>query len=263
MKKYASLSHDASSAGYTLQTPINTLSGSSATCILVPETIIGPYYVEGEIIRSDVSEGQAGVATFVDIQFIDINTCKAVPDTMIDLWHANATGVYSGVTAPGQGGLETNFGRGAQRTDDDGVVQFRTIFPGHYEGRTAHFHILSSENATLLTNDTFTGGTTTHIGQTYFDQALINDVEATEPYTLNTQPFTTNLEDHYAGDEASNDYDPFMKYTKLGSTITDGVLTWITVGIDLNANYTDKVFPAAKWQEGGGLDESRNQPSDI
>lgn len=61
-----------------------------------------------------------------------------------DIWSANSTGVYSGVQSNGNGNYDDTSNldnialRGIQQADDDGVVQFSTIFPGHYTGRTTH-----------------------------------------------------------------------------------------------------------------------------
>lgn len=247
-------------AGFNLDTPMDVLFGSNASCILVPETIIGPYYVAGEFLRKDITDKEPGVATHLDFQFIDIKTCKAVPNLIIDVWHANSTGVYSGVTAPGQGGLKTNFGRGIQKTDKDGVVQYSTIFPGHYVGRTNHFHVMSTDNATVLANGTFEGGTVSHIGQTYLDQSLIDQVEKLAPYTGNKQPVTKNAQDDFAGDEASDAYDPFMKYVYLGNGAKEGLLAWITIGLDMTANYNHNVDVASHWHPGGGTDETKKGP---
>jgi protocatechuate 3,4-dioxygenase beta subunit len=73
---------------------------------------------------------------------------------MIDLWHANATGVYSGVVVPGNGNsddgsnINSTFGRGLQPTNKDGVTQFTTFYPGHYFGRTQHIHVATHVNGT-------------------------------------------------------------------------------------------------------------------
>lgn len=104
------------------------------------EMIEGPYYVNGELIRSNISQGQEGVPLFLDIQLIDTSTCHPIADAFVDIWQANATGVYSGVIGLDNGNFEdksnlnTNFLRGVQQTNSNGVVQFQTIFPGHYEG---------------------------------------------------------------------------------------------------------------------------------
>jgi protocatechuate 3,4-dioxygenase beta subunit len=134
---------------YNPETPLDTIFAGNQSCILVPEVTEGPYYVSGEFIRSDIRETtiQQGVDLVLDIQVIDVATCEPVPDLMVDLWHANATGVYSGVTAGGNNAGASNinatFGRGLQATDEDGVVVFTTFYPGHYTGRTQHIHVAS------------------------------------------------------------------------------------------------------------------------
>ena len=117
------------------------LFGDNSSCLLQPEVTQGPYYVNGELIRKDVRENQEGVPLLLDIQVIDTTTCEPVPALYFDLWHCNATGVYSGVSASGNGdasdttNLDNTFLRGIQQTDLNGVVQFQTIVPGHYTGK--------------------------------------------------------------------------------------------------------------------------------
>ncbi|OHE92517.1 hypothetical protein CORC01_12166 [Colletotrichum orchidophilum] len=253
--KWAAIDHE-SSADYTLDTPLEEIFGSNATCALVPETTIGPYYVEGELIRTDTTDGQPGVPVHLDIQFVDVNDCSAVPEQIIDVWACNATGIYSGVSAQGQGGLNTTHGRGVQQSDSDGVVEFDYIFPGHYTGRATHIHIMSTDGAEILPNGTFEGGTARNIGQLFFDQDLISEVETLAPYTSNRQTLTTNLQDGIAAGEATAVYDPFLKYVRLGDDLNDGLLMWITIGIDTTADYNDHVSAAAHYHEGGGVDQS-------
>ncbi|RDA94176.1 hypothetical protein CP533_6638 [Ophiocordyceps camponoti-saundersi (nom. inval.)] len=244
LEKWSAVSHGVSFR-QGLATPKEILFASNFTNTLVPETIIGPYFVEGERIRSDIVEGQAGIPTKLEFQFIDIHTCKPIPRLTIDVWHANATGVYSGVTDVGQGGLSTTFGRGVQTTDGDGVVQFDTIFPGHYDGRAAHFHVMSTDGL---------GGTARHIGQTYMDDALVNAIRKVAPYNSNRQPWTPNAKDEYSADEATPEYDPFMKYVYLGESLHDGLLMWTTIGIDPTADYSNERIAAARWRPEGAID---------
>lgn len=126
-----------------------TVFGDSHICILDPEGDVGPYYVKGELVRSDVREGQAGVPIIMDGQFIDVETCEPIQGLYWDIWNCNATGVYAGVTATGNGNtndatnVDNTFLRGIQQSDSDGVVQFLSVFPGHYNGRATHHHMVS------------------------------------------------------------------------------------------------------------------------
>ncbi|KAK0652630.1 Intradiol ring-cleavage dioxygenase, partial [Cercophora newfieldiana] len=251
LAKWSSLSHE--SPSFSLNTPLSDLFASNTTCVLVPETVIGPYYVAGELLRTDITDAQSGIPVHLDIQFVDLSTCAGIPSLLIDIWHANASGIYSGVAATGQGGLDSTHGRGVQETDSEGVVQFDTLFPGHYTGRATHIHVMATADATVLPNKTFTGGTARHIGQMYFDDKLREDVEAVAPYSANAQAVTTNGEDMLAPDEATEEYDPFLKWVMLGDALEDGLLMWITIGIDEGADYSGNVAAAAHYYEGGGV----------
>ncbi|KAI1392635.1 aromatic compound dioxygenase [Hypoxylon trugodes] len=252
LEKYLNVSHDVSESGYSLDTPLDVIFDSNSTASLVPEVTIGPYWVAGELIRVDVTEKQAGVPVHLDLQFIDTNTCGAIPNMLIDIWHCNATGVYSGIASGG--GLNSTHGRGIQITDDDGFVQFDTVFPGHYFGRTPHIHVMSTENATVLPNKTYlTNGKTNHIGQLFFDQSLITEVEKLEPYSTNTQPLTLNSQDGIDAQTSTAEYDPFADYVLLGDNLQDGLLAYLTVFVDTKANQTAYAFAAAHYYETGGV----------
>jgi protocatechuate 3,4-dioxygenase beta subunit len=141
---------------HTPHDTLSTIFASNKSCILVPEVTEGPYYVSGEFIRSDVREKtlQTGIDLLLDTQVIDVATCEPVPNVMIDLWYANATGVYSGVVTPGNGNsdvqsnINTIFGRGLQPTNKDSVAQFTTFYPGHYFSRTQYVHVATHVNGT-------------------------------------------------------------------------------------------------------------------
>ncbi len=76
----------------------------AGSCTLVPEATQGPYWVDGEYVRKDIHEDQAGLYTYVDLELIDYTTCETIAaDIFVDIWHCNATGVYSGVVASGNG----------------------------------------------------------------------------------------------------------------------------------------------------------------
>ncbi|KAI8955866.1 Intradiol ring-cleavage dioxygenase [Xylaria longipes] len=255
-EKWSAVDHDSSSLGYDLDTPLDSIFDGNSTCALVPEVTIGPYWVAGELIRADVTDGQIGVPMHLDLQFIDINSCSPIPaNTLVDIWATNSTGIYSGVSATGQGGLNTTHGRGIQSTDEDGVVQFDTVFPGHYTGRTPHIHLMTTAGATLLENNTYVSdsGTPSHIGQLFFDQDLITEVETFEPYTSNTQRLTLNSQDGIGISEATVDYDPFVDYVRLGDSLSDGLLAFLTVFVDTTANQTSSRQAAAHYYSGGGV----------
>lgn len=115
----------------------NSSSGNDTTCLLQPEVTIGPYWVAGEFVREDMSEDQAGIPLYMSTQVIDVATCEPVVGLYWEMWHANASGVYSGVVASGNGdstdasNINATFCRGIQPTDDQGVARIKSVAPGH------------------------------------------------------------------------------------------------------------------------------------
>jgi protocatechuate 3,4-dioxygenase beta subunit len=208
---------------------------------LTPDNANGPYYVLGESIHSNVVESEVGVPLHLDMKFVDMTTCLPATNLFIDIWSCNALGVYSGVSASGEGGLDTTFLRGVQQTDSDGVVVFDTIFPGHYSGRASHEHVIAHSGAALKANGTYSGGHISHLSQLFWDQDLITRAEATSPYNTNTIPKTSNNADLFTGYSASASYDPFLEYILVGGTpdLSKRLFAWIEIGIRPSADYTN------------------------
>ncbi|TVY37505.1 hypothetical protein LOCC1_G007281 [Lachnellula occidentalis] len=233
---------------------------SNSSCILAAEGEVGPFWVEGEYVRSNITETQPGIPVTVDAQFINVNTCEAIPDLMWDLWHCNATGVYGGVLGSGNGNeddltnLDNTFLRGLQPTNDDGVAQFESIFPGHYAGRATHMHVLAHINGTTFENGTYMGGQIPYIGQLFFDQDLISEVNTFSPYVENTIEIEENADDRVVASETETGADPVFNYVLLGDTVDQGLFLWIEMGVDLTADYVDGATAAAELTADGGVE---------
>ncbi|KAK0644561.1 Intradiol ring-cleavage dioxygenase [Cercophora newfieldiana] len=257
---------------YTLQTPVETLFASNGSCVLSPEVTEGPYYVAGEFIRDNIVEKEPGVNLALDLQVLDVATCDPVADKYLEIWResqplcqlaslqtntrpdCNSTGVYGGVAAAGNGNgdasnLNSTWLRGVLKTDKDGVAQFHTLFPGHYTGRATHIHVMVHQNATAYPNGTLFGTQAAHVGQVYFDQDLITEVEKLPVYAANKQPLTTNAQDFLLAQGAASG-DPIVNYVLLGDKIQDGLLGWIAFGVNTTLSRT--VSPGATYYESGG-----------
>ncbi|EKD16062.1 extracellular dioxygenase [Drepanopeziza brunnea f. sp. 'multigermtubi' MB_m1] len=245
-----------SSEAYDNSTEASILFSGNSSCILSPEVTQGPYYVAGEYVRKDITEDQEGIDLLLDTQVIDVKTCDPVPDAMIEIWHCNATGVYSGVVANGNGdssdltNLNATFLRGLQPTDAEGVAQFATLFPGHYTSRATHIHVLAHFNGTQYANGTYSGGYVSHVGQLFFDQDLITQADTIAPYSSNTQAVTLNSADQILSEEAATT-DPVVEYSLLGSSIADGIFGWVAFGIDLTSEQS--ISAAANLYAEGGV----------
>lgn len=126
----------------------------------------GPYYVPNERVRRDITEGKPGTPLRLRLSVVDASSCKAIRGAAVDIWHADAGGVYSGVA-----GNTGTFLRGVQRTDDTGLAVFDTIYPGWYRGRAVHIHV-----------KVHLGGNVVHTGQLFFPDALSDRVYRAAPY---------------------------------------------------------------------------------
>ncbi|KAJ4374829.1 hypothetical protein N0V83_001907 [Neocucurbitaria cava] len=255
LQEFEAINHNQTDVlDYSANTDASTIFAANTSCILAPEVTDGPYYVNGELIRKDVKEGQAGIDLYLEVQYVDVTSCEPIPELYVDIWNCNATGYYSGVES-GQGGLNTTFLRGIQETDDDGVVAFETIFPGHYDGRAIHTHLLTKSNVTVRENQTTQDGAVTHIGQLFWPEELRSAVEATSPYSENTQSIISNDDDMWSIVQAADDYDPFPQFVYVGEDIEDGLFAWIQIGVNATADYTDDDYynVAATYQAGGGV----------
>ena len=255
LQEFEAINHNQTGVlDYSPNTDVSTIFAANTSCILAPEVTDGPYYVNGELIRKDVKEDQVGIDLYLEVQYVDVTTCQPIPELFVDVWNCNATGYYSGVES-GQGGLNTTFLRGIQETDEDGVVAFETIFPGHYDGRAIHTHLLTKSNVTVRENQTTQDGAVTHIGQLFWPEELRSEVEATSPYSENTQAITSNDDDMWSIVQAADDYDPFPQFVYVGDDISDGLFAWIQIGVNATADYTDDEYynVAATYQAGGGV----------
>ena len=79
------------------------------------------------------------------------NRCS---NAVVDVWHCDAAGGYSGF----EGEDGETYLRGAQVTNRDGIVEFTTIYPGWYQGRTVHIHAkVHVDRQTVLTTQFYFG----------------------------------------------------------------------------------------------------------
>ncbi|CAN8104290.1 unnamed protein product [Discula destructiva] len=250
---------------YDMFTTIETVFDANTSCVLSPEVTAGPYYVTGEYFRSNVKESEwcDGVDVFLEVQYVDISTCAPVPAVAVDIWNANATGVYSGISVSGnyaEDGVNSTYLRGIQLTDHEGVVSFETIFPGHYDGRATHTHLLAHTGATLLPNGTISVNDkpVAHIGQLFYPEALRSAVEAVAPYNTNDVAVTTNDGDMWSIVQSDDSFDPFPQFLYLGDDITEGLFAWIQIGINSTADYqNDEYYAVAGYlAEDGGHAEA-------
>nr|GAT57023.1 predicted protein [Mycena chlorophos] len=252
---------------YLSCSPIQDTYIENNTCVLTPEVTEGPYYHQaGHPIRQNIAELQPGLLLLLDIGVIDVETCKPVPNVLVDIWLANATGHYAGHPDPAPhlvdeqpqvGGARSgllsafprtkhteNWLRGAWPTDRNGVAQFTSIFPGYYTGRATHIHTkVFPEWTPIPENGTFIGGRLAHVGQFFFEDDINMVIDRMHPYTENpireSRGRTRNWRDslNIFEDSHLNGYNPVFKTHFLGGVISQGLISYITMGINVSASY--------------------------
>ena len=169
-------------------------------CEATPRQTEGPYYADVGGFRQDVTEGLPGAPLTVQLRVVEVGTCAAIPDVVVDLWHTDAAGRYSAF----EDAIGETFMRGKQITDADGIVEFTTIYPGWYPGRTvhAHFKVTDADSAVVAS-------------QMYFPQDVTDSVFQSDPYAARGEPDTTNATDGVARGIAAD-------HPLMGTVVEDG-----------------------------------------
>lgn len=170
--------------GEPKRSPIAAKPDSAPACVVRPEQMKGPYFIDEKLRRADIrmdpSNGTVKDGARLDLTLrvsrIDGPTCTPLAGAIVDIWQCDARGVYSGFEDI-NGLFDTRgqqFLRGFQTTDEEGVVRFVTIYPGWYPGRTVHIHFK------IRTNDK---RAYEYTSQLYFDDALTDRVFTRAPYS--------------------------------------------------------------------------------
>lgn len=148
-------------------------------CTVTPQQTEGPYFVDAKLQRSDIRANAGGgaprpgvpLAMSLRLVSVDGSRCTPLAGALVDVWHCDAAGVYSGVA-----GHSGNFLRGHQLSDAEGRVRFMTIYPGWYPGRAVHVHFKVRGRPAAGRGYEFTS-------QLYFDEQANDRVFAMAPYS--------------------------------------------------------------------------------
>ena len=171
----------------------------------------GPYHREAQPARRDVVEDREGAALQLGLRLARGSGDQPLDGAMVEIWHCDALGRYSGFPPPGPTIVAAEnaprveylssqtFLRGRQRSDAAGMVEFRTIYPGWYPGRTVHIHVMVHVDDVILTS------------QLYFPDNVTDEVLSRPPYAERPGRDTTNDTDEIlpvGGDPAVLDITP-------------------------------------------------------
>lgn len=205
---------------------------AAAVCTLTKEMTEGPYYLDGALVRTDIREDKTGFRLNLALTVVDDDTCAVIPNALVEIWHSDALGEYSGYVGNNGHNEPDNgtFLRGGVLTNSSGVANITTVYPGWYRGRCIHIHIKVHTGVTLTSDGSFTGGTELHTGQLFFDETISARVGALSPYSANTVTRTTLAQDsiYDEGGAASG----LLTLTALGTSPSAGYTGTLTLGIE-------------------------------
>jgi protocatechuate 3,4-dioxygenase beta subunit len=182
-------------------TPASGLSALTAadfdgqgTCVLAPEKTAGPFPLDEQLDRSDITEGIAGHPLRLGLRVVDAD-CTPISQATVEIWHTDSTGDYSAYVDGGGGkddGPGTTFCRGTQAVNADGIAEFLTVYPGWYNGRAVHIHLrVHVDDHIALTS------------QLFFDDDYTAAVYADAPYAEFGLPNVLTGADGIAGNAAA------------------------------------------------------------
>ncbi|WP_329598662.1 intradiol ring-cleavage dioxygenase [Streptomyces pseudovenezuelae] len=219
-------------ASRTADTADTAPVAAAVVCTLTREMTEGPYYLDGQYVRSDITEGKTGFPLELALTVVDDDTCATISNALVEIWHCDALGEYSGYVG-NNGHNEPDSGtflRGGVLTGTDGVARITTVYPGWYRGRCVHIHVKVHVGVTLTSDGSFTGGTELHTGQLFFDETITAKVGARSPYSANTVTRTTLAQDgiYDDGGAASG----LLTLTALGSSPSAGYSGTLTLGVE-------------------------------
>jgi protocatechuate 3,4-dioxygenase beta subunit len=206
------------------------VADAARACTLTAEQEEGPFYVALDDVRDEIVLGQVGIPLAIQITIINSKTCKPIKHAAVDIWHCNASGVYSDISS--EQTLGRTYLRGVQFTDKHGRVIFKSIFPGHYSGRTAHIHARIHINATDSKNK-LVGGHICHTGQMFPPEAVYREVFKLAPYDAETAAIVSHAEDRVWTQQ--HGYEGLMKFTQAGHKLSKGLIGSVTMAVNPSA----------------------------
>lgn len=198
---------------------------TAPVCKVTAQSVEGPFYFDPKLVRTDITEAEQGSPLDIALSVIDAATCLPVANARVDVWHANASGHYSGFANQGdQSDISTEgktFLRGTQVTSSDGTVQFLSIYPGWYKGRAPHVHVKVLLEEKLLVT-----------AQIYFPEILTQRIYGEhEPYNARGGPETANAQDAIFAAAGGGDGQIIAGISAIGDTITAS----LTLAVDKTA----------------------------
>jgi protocatechuate 3,4-dioxygenase beta subunit len=162
----------ASDARIEMGSPPNMVDGATIACRRTTPDILGPYHLNNMPERATIAGANDGMILIVQGRLLNTR-CQPLANVLIDVWQANGRGVYSEVAG--------GWGRGKVKTDADGHYRYETVYPGPYQGRPRHIHLLVEQPGyTKLVTQMYFQGERPDIAANAVPRTMVNGVMQSE-----------------------------------------------------------------------------------
>lgn len=208
-----------SSSNDTTDTSSDTSSSTETVddCEVTPTETEGPYPTHDpeDYERVNIVGDRTGIDLDLNITIRNVNdSCNILEGAIVDVWHCDKDGNYSEYS----GFTNNHFLRGRQVSNTSGLVEFATIFPGWYNGRSTHIHVHiydANGDSLLVTQIAFPEG----------ENSAVVRVNAASDYgyTKGMNGYTYNAQDNVFSDGVDEELASVSGSVSEGFTLTHDI----------------------------------------
>lgn len=152
--------------------PAGMPDGATMACDETEDDQLGPYHLGGHLVREVTAGANDGMPLVVTGRVLGTK-CEPLANAEVDVWSANGRGVYSEVA--------NGWCRGKVRCDAGGAYKFQIVYPGPYQGRPRHLHlIIKQPGYRSLTTQMYFKGERPDIPSNAVARTMVNGVWQSE-----------------------------------------------------------------------------------
>lgn len=215
-------------------------NGTNGACAVTRTETEGPFPTKdpAAFLKQDIIGNRTGIPFTIEITMKNINqNCNPAEGLLVDIWHCDKDGYYSEYGGPGnpfqtKDMRNEHFLRGRQVSDKNGLVTFKSIFPGWYQGRATHIHVHVYNNkgkSYLITQIAYPEGANSAVVQV--------NASTANGYTKGMSGYTYNAQDGEFRDGVSDELATVTGSISAGYVLTHTIFVAGPVtGIDENIN---------------------------
>lgn len=248
-----------SSASTGSSSAASSASAAAGTLTEIPDETNGPYPGDGTngpdvleesgIVRSDIRSSfgtstttAEGIPMTLRMTVYNLEGGQQVPyaGAAVYVWHCDRDGNYSMYS---QAIENENYLRGVQIADENGVVEYTSIFPACYQGRWPHVHFETYPDEASISDHDLNISTS----QLALPKDVCDAVYATPGYEASIKTFSqfTKISDDDIFGDSTN------QTATVTGDVTSGYLVTFEFGVDASTPVTDDGMSGGGGGRGG------------